>query len=202
MGFTEKTTVSMNNKLEIRKLKIRQTAAIYKVSLKKEFPVNERRPLSMIVRGMIAGTYECLGAFYKGRIIGYAFFLKHGNDYLWDYLAVPKKYRCKGVGSQIIKAVKEYYKNADSVIGEVENPACVGPNEDNDIMARRYNFYLRNGCVDTGVKAVTFGVNYIIIQISDQKMDAEKVAKLYQMHYKVSLPRRLYEKNINVYRDN
>lgn len=191
----------MNDKLEIKKLNIRQTVAIYNMSLKKDFPVNERRPLFMIIKGMVAGTYECLGAFYNGKIIGYAFFLKHNNDYLWDYLAVIKKYRCKGVGSQIIKSIKEYYKNADSVIGEVENPDCVGPNEDKGIMARRYNFYLRNGCVDTGVKTVTFGVHYIIIQILGRKLDREKVAKLYQMHYKDSLPRHLYEDNIKVYID-
>lgn len=190
----------MNIRLDINKLNIRQTVAIYNRSLKKEFPINERRPLFMIIRGMIAGTYECLGAFYKGRIIGYAFFLKHGNDYLWDYLAVLEKYRCKGVGTQIIRSVKEYYDDVDSVIGEVENPACAGPNEDKYMMTRRYNFYLRNGCVDTEVKAVTFGVHFIIIQISGKKLDAEKVAKLYLMHYKESLPRRLYENNIKVYK--
>lgn len=194
--------ISMNNKLEIKKLNIRRTIAIYKMSLKKEFPVNERRPLFLIIRGMLAGTYECLGAFYNGKTVGYAFFLKHNNDYLWDYLAVLEKYRCKGAGSQIIGAVKEYYKNADSVIGEVENPDFAGPNEDKGIMTRRYNFYLRNGCVDTGVKAVTFGAHFIIIQIAGTKLDKEKVAKLYRMHYKVSLPRRFYENNIKVYKDN
>lgn len=189
----------MSIKVEIKKLNIGQTIMVYHKSLKNEFPVNERRPLFLIMKGMMKGTYECLGVFYKGRIIGYAFFLKHDNDYLWDYLAVFQKYRCRGVGSQIIKAVKEYYKNADSVIGEVENPECAGPNEDKSIMARRYHFYLRNGCVDTGVKSVTFGAHFIIIQISGRKMDAEKIAKVYQMHYKESLPRRLYEGNIKVY---
>lgn len=190
----------MSRKVEINKLNIRQVIAVYNKSLKKEFPANERRPLLMIIRGIIAGTYECLGAFYKGRIIGYAFFLRHNNDYLWDYLAVLKRYRCKGAGSQIIKAVREYYSSAESVIGEVEDSACASSNEDAQIKARRYNFYLRNGCVDTGVKTVTFGAHFIIIQISGKKLSRENVVKLYQMHYKTSLPKWLYEGNIKIQR--
>ena len=188
-----------NNKLEINKLNIAQVISVYNKSLRHDFPANERRPLPLIIKGMLFGTYECLGAFYKGRLIGYAFFLKHGNDYLWDYLAVFERYRCKGAGARIIKAVKEYYKTADSVIGEVENPELAGPDEDNDMMARRLNFYLRNGCIDTGVRAVTFGAHFIIIQISGRKMSDTEVAKLYRTHYRVSLPKRIYDGNIKTY---
>lgn len=191
----------MSDEIEIKKLNTRQTVGIYNKSLKKEFPVNERRPLFLIIKGMFAGTYECLGAVCKGRIIGYAFFIKYGNDYLFDYLAVYEKYRCKGVGSQIIKAVREYYINADSIIGEVENPNFAGTAEEESLMARRYNFYLRNGCIDTGVKAETFGVHFIIIQLAGKELDRAKVAKLYQTHYKMSLPRHLYANNIKVYED-
>lgn len=190
----------MSKKIEIKELNIGQTIAVYNKSLKKDFPANEHRPLALIVKGMLAGTYECLGAFYKGRIIGYAFFLKWDNDYLWDYLAVIEKYRCKGAGAQIIKAVKSYYKSANSVIGEVEDPDYAESDDERNLMTRRHNFYLRNGCVDTGVKAVTFGTHFIIIQIVGRKLDEAKVAKLYKMHYKRSIPKRFYKDNIKVYR--
>lgn len=187
----------MNNKIELRKLNILQTITAYNKSLRRDFPRNERRPLIMIIRHMKAGRYECLGAFCKNRMIGYAFFLKHDNDYLWDYLAVFKKYRCKGAGTQIIKAVKEYYKAADSVIGEVENPDFADSVDKKELMERRYNFYLRNGCIDTGVKTVTFGVHFIIIQVSGSSLDEKEVTRLYRMHYKSSLPPKLYEGNID-----
>lgn len=190
----------MNNSIEIKKLNIKQVIRVYNYSLKKDFPINERRPLLIIIKGMLKGTYEPLGAFYKGKLIGYAFFLKYNNDYLWDYLAVFEKYRCKGAGSQIIKAIKDYYKTANSVIGEVENPDYADSNESRELMTRRYNFYLRNGCIDTGVKAVTFGARFIIIQISGNILDEFKIAKLYRKHYKVSLPKHLYNNNIKVYR--
>lgn len=191
----------MRNRLEIKKLNIRQIIVIYRNSLKYEFPANERRPLFLIINGIMAGAYECLGSFYKGRLVGYAFFLKHGNDYLWDYLAVLKKYRCKGIGSKIIQSIKVYYKTANSVIGEVENPAFAKDDKDNETMTRRLKFYLNNGCIDTKVRAKTFGVHFIIIQISGKTMSATNIAKLYRMHYKVSLPRRIYSGNIKIYSD-
>ena len=190
----------MNNKIEIKKLNIKQIVFVYNKSLKKEFPANERRPLTMIIVGAAKGTYECLGAFYKDKIIGYAFFVKHGDDYLWDYLAVFEKYRCKGAGAQIIKAVRNHYKTAHSVIGEVENPDCAEDNEDRNVMSRRLNFYLRNRCIDTGVKALTFGAHFIIIQLAGKKLEKAEVARLYRKHYRISLPKHLYEGNIKVYR--
>lgn len=186
-------------KLEIKKLNIRQVIVVYRHSLKYEFPANERRPLFLILKGVVSGTYECLGAFYKGRMVGYAFFLKHGNDYLWDYLAVLKKYRCKGVGSKIIQSIRLYYKTADSVIGEVENPTFAKDDKSAETMTRRLQFYMTNGCVDTKVRAKTFGVHFIIIQITGKALNEQNIAKLYRMHYKVSLPRSLYNGNIRTY---
>ena len=187
-------------KLEIKKLNIRQVIVVYRHSLKYEFPANERRPLFLIIKGVMSGTYECLGAFYKGRMVGYAFFLKHGNDYLWDYLAVLKKYRCKGVGSKIIQSIRLYYKTADSVIGEVENPTFAKDDKSAETMTRRLQFYMTNGCVDTKVRAKTFGVHFIIIQITGKALSAKNIEKLYRLHYKVSLPRNLYMGNIRTYR--
>lgn len=191
----------MNNKLEIKKLNMMQVVKVYNQSLKYDFPANERRPLIIILKGMLTRTYECLGAFYKGRMLGYAFFLKHRNDYLWDYLAVFNKYRCKGVGTKVVQAIKEYYKAAHSVIGEVENPTFAKSRDRKELMTRRLDFYIRNGCIDTGVRTKTFGADFIIIQISGEKVDTARVAKLYQMHYKASLPRSVYDRNIKIYFD-
>lgn len=189
----------MSSDISIRKLNIIQIISVYNKSLKHEFPSNERRPLALIIKGVNAGTYECLGAFSGNELLGYAFFLKHGNDYLWDYLAVFEEYRCDGVGSKIIQAIREHYKSADSVIGEVENPEFARTDEERQLMTRRMDFYLRNGCIDTGVKAVTFGARFIIIQISGKSMGVSDLAELYKTHYRVSLPKRIYEGNIETY---
>lgn len=189
----------MEKDIKLEKLNIRQTIKVYNKSLKHAFPANERRPLIHIIRGMIIGSYECIGAFDEGEIVGYAFFVKQDRDYLWDYFAVLEEYRCSGIGTKILQAIKEYYKTADSIIGEVENPALAGPDDDSEIMSRRLNFYLRNGCVDTGVRTETFGANFIIIMILDKNIDTSRVASLYESHYRKFVPRRIYDANIKVY---
>lgn len=186
----------MNNNLEIKKLTIRQIIVVYSRSLKKEFPANERRPLFMIIKGVLAGNYECLGAFYKGRLLAYAFFLKNRNDYLLDYLAVFKRYRCKGVGTKVIQAIRKYYKDADSIIGEVENPDYADNGEDSERMKRRLDFYLKNACIDTGVRTITFGAHFIIIQLFGKQQSQADMAQIYQRHYKDYFPQRVYEKNV------
>lgn len=188
----------IDNKFTIKKLNIRQIIVIYNRCLKQDFPVNERRPLLRIIKGILEEKYECIGAFYKGRLLGYAFFVKHDNTYLWDYLAVLKRYRCNGVGTKIVEAIKDYYKMADSIIGEVEDPAFAKDDEERKLMTRRLNFYLRNGCIDTGVRAITFGVHFIIIQILDKKIENPEVARLYKIYYREFLPEKVFEKNIKI----
>lgn len=180
----------------IRKLNIIQIISIYQKSLRHEFPANERRPLMMILRGVYKGKYECLGVFKGKKIIGYAFFVKNENDYLWDYLAVLEEYRNKGVGSIIIKKVVRYYKNAHSVIGEVEDPYYSKDNNDKSIRERRLDFYMRNGCRDTLVRTKTFGVRFILIQIAGVNLLPAEVSRIYKSHYRKTLPKLLYKNNI------
>ena len=54
---------------------------------------------------------------------------------------------------------------AKSIIGEVENPEFAKSEEDRRIQTRRFEFYMRNGFRDTGVRAACFGVPYIIIEM-------------------------------------
>lgn len=181
------------------KLNIWQIISVYYKSLKLEFPPNERRPLMLIIKGLITHNYECMGAFFKNEMLGYAFLIKNGNDYLLDYLAVFKDYRCMGVGSRIIQALKEDYKYADSVIAEVENPLYAENEAENNTMSRRMAFYLKNGCLDTKVRSVTFGAHFIIIKLCGKEYGADDLQDLYRTHYRNSLPKGLFEGNINTY---
>lgn len=180
----------------IKKLNLLQIIKIYHKSLRHEFPRNERRPLFMIIKGTLSGTYECIGAFRNNTLLGYAFFVKNANDYLWDYLAVLKPYRNKGIGSHFLKKVVHYYKDAHSVIGEVEDPHYADDSLEISTRSRRLDFYMRNGCSDTNVRTNTFGVRFIIIQLAGDKIEPIEVSRLYKMHYRKSLPMHLYKNNI------
>ncbi len=113
--------------------------------MKVDFPDNERKPLAMITKGMDQGSYECLGMVEDGEsregsdadicegILCYSVFVKNGNAYLFDYLAAMGDIRNKGFGTQMLGLLKEYYKDADCVFGEVENPEYAKKEEDKEL---------------------------------------------------------------------
>lgn len=185
------------NKFEIKKLTIKQVIIIYYRYLKKDFPPSERRFLFDMIRGIIAKRYECFGAFYKGRMLGYAFFIKSNNDYLLDYLAINGKFRDKGLGTIFVNKLKEHYKDADSLIIEVENPDAANNSTERATRERRLEFYIRNGGFDTNVRTNTFGVAFIILQIVGKPLDAQTVKKLYRKHYRFYYSEKIYRKNVH-----
>jgi len=184
---------SMLNKEQIEK--------VYNECMKVDFPPNELKPLAMIYKAMDEGVYFCYGLMEKENILGYAYLMKlrDSEDYLIDYIATDCNRRNQGLGAVILKELQELLKNADSVIGEVENPEMADREEDRVLQQRRYGFYMRNGLMDTGVLATCFGVPFIILEQKCRKTHTkEEIISLYKAHYKALLPKEMYEKNIRI----
>lgn len=184
---------------DISLLSREQIKEVYKESMMVDFPDNERKPLSMIMKALDKGAYICLGVIDKVKVLGYAFFVKNENDYLFDYLAVINGNRNNGLGSFFLKHIAEYFKDANSIIGEVEDPQCAKTEEDRLLQQRRYNFYMRNGFVDTGVKANVFGADFIIIELKLGSVHTQdEIKKLYLNHYKSFLPRLMFYRKVKI----
>lgn len=185
--------------MKIKTLSKWEMTCLYYTRMVKDFPPSERKPLIMILRGMKAGNYTCYGLADGKAILGYAIFVKLGNRYLFDYLAVHEKHRSSGVGATFLALLSEHFKEADSVIGEVENPALAKSDEEQKLQERRLGFYLRNGYVDTGVLVKLFGVDYKVIMLDLQKRyTQEEIKEIYKAHYKAMLPKQLYETMVSV----
>lgn len=189
--------------MEIKSLTIEQVKQVYEESMKVDFPDNERKPLAMILKALENGTYECLGAFMEegevDKIVGYAFFVKTENDYLFDYLAVMKDYRNKGIGAEFLKGIAKHCENYESVIGEVEDPACAKTEDEKKLQQRRRDFYFRNGYVDTKVRVKLFGVDYLVIEMNKNVTHTEQeIKELYKKHYEAMLPKLLYKTMVKI----
>lgn len=185
--------------MQIIKLTKQKMKEVYETHMRRDFPDSERKPLSMILKGMDDGSYECLGLEKNGEILGYAIFVHIEKRYLFDYLAVIDGGRNKGVGTMFLSLLREYYKDADSVIGEVEDPDCARSEGDKNLQNRRLHFYLRNGYLDTQVRVKLFGVDYIVLEMDlGQAHSKEQVKDLYRMHYKMMLPKLLYYTMVKV----
>lgn len=184
--------------IEVKKLNMAQVISTYRHFLVKDFPEDEQRPLIGMLKGMVMGNYECLGAFENGEMRGYAFFIKHENDYLWDYLATCKEIRNKGLGTAFLKKIMEYYKDADSVIGEVEDPDSTDDDAEKKLRQRRLDFYLRNGVIDTNVRACTFGVRFLILQAAGKPQKRERTENIYFRHYRLYYSKKKCQKSIKI----
>ena len=185
--------------LSIINLSIKQLKYIYKVSYRFDFPEAERKPLAMLIGGLKRGNYKCLGLVEGEEILGYAFFFQEGEDFLLDYFAILSKYRNRGLGSGFLKELEKHDKAARNVLIEVEDPECATNHEEATLQKRRLDFYYRNGCEDTGVRSLLFGVNYIILRISNGIAFSDKqIADLYMTIYHDMLPARLFKGNVAI----
>ena len=84
--------------MRLDRLTKEQVKAVYDKRMKADFPSNELKPLGMIEKAVAHGSYECLGLIGGKEIAGYVFLIRHGEDYLVDYLATCPERRNKGLG--------------------------------------------------------------------------------------------------------
>ena len=89
--------------------------------------------------------------------------------------------------------------NANSIIGEVENPEFAMNAVDKEIRTKRLEFYLKRGFRDTGVRTTYFEAPFIVLEMEQTPVHTEEEIKaLYEMHYKAFLPKGMFEENVFV----
>lgn len=187
-----------NKELILRQLNIEEMKYVYDTYMTEHFPDDELKPFQLIKSVYDQGCYDALGIIYNNKIIGYAYFVKIDNKYLFDYFGITDQYRNLGIGSYMLDKIRTFYKDAECIIGEVEDYNLADP-EQRTIQERRYNFYLRNGCVDTGLKVLLFDVDYIIIILSsNREIPTDNIKNMYLNIYKHVLPDKLFSKKVKI----
>lgn len=175
-----------------------QITDIYNKRMKIDFPPSELKPLDMIFNAMDKGMYECYGLTDNDEILGYVYVIKLGKDYLIDYIATYPKKRNAGLGGILISLLKEKLSDAESIIGEVEDPDFAEDDESRALQTRRIGFYMRNGFRKTNLRACCFGAHFIIIETGEGMVHTEdELRELYKKHYKAILPKKLYDKHVS-----
>ena len=142
-----------------------QVETLYKTRLKKDFARNEIKPLSAMRRLWDKDAYDCYGLFVGDEILGYAFFVRMGKNYLFDYFAIADSCRNRGFGSVFLHRLAGCLADAECAVVEVEDPD-MAPDEDSRLLReRRLQFYLRSGYRKTALTSVVFGADYRILEI-------------------------------------
>lgn len=172
---------------------------IYHDRMEQDFPPNELKPLSSILRAWEAGKYYCYVLETDAEILGYAYFARNGCSYLLDYLAIAGEHRDQGLGTVFLSRLADCFQTADCILVEAEDPDAAQNQQDAELRERRLKFYRQCGYRLTDVKTSVFGADYRILEVPTGKVHtAEETAAIYAEIYRTILPDRFYRSEFGI----
>lgn len=187
--------------LKLRAMNEAEIAELYESSMRRDFPPSELKSLSAILNMLRRGTYDVLGAYKGGRLFAYALIYRpqEGRISLIDYLAVEPDSRNRGVGSLLLRQLREYYREAaDVLMIECERPKAA---PDEAEARKRIHFYSQAGAKLTSTRIFLFGVEYSIMALpcADALVECDWAEQMLEL-YRQMLPKELYEQNVRLIR--
>ena len=124
------------------------------------FPKNEKKPFSMIRSMERQGKTDVWYCEKDGKFAGLVVTINGPDKVLLDYLAVEKKRRGQGVGSELLRRMREQYVGK-GVFLEIERVTEEAENYEE--RKQRKKFYLSNGMTELNVFVELFGVETTIM---------------------------------------
>lgn len=143
------------------------------------FPASERKPFSIIRSMQKKGKTDVWYFEKEGTFAGFATTINGNDRILLDYLAVDRKKRRQGIGTEILKLLRSQYEG-QAVFLEIEQLRADAPNAGERI--RRKRFYLSCGMKELNVSARVFGVEMELLGW-DCTMNFEDYRSFYREHY-------------------
>ena len=153
----------------IKKIENTEITSIYDTHIEQDFPSDELKPLSHILKSVEEGYGFSLGIYEDERLVGYAVFIlcEETKCALLDYFAILSDRRGEGLGHRAFLLFNTYFKaNLPLVEGlyiESERIAAAENERQRLTRERRIAFYESCGCEMTKLRAVLFGVDYSVL---------------------------------------
>ncbi len=184
--------------MELSELSFGMIDTVYRERIMKDFAPDEIKPLPRIREALRAGHYACYGAFEGESLAAYAFVATDGRSAMVDYFAVREDLRGRGTGSLVLRTLTDALaRRFDCVLLESEDPDFAADEEDLRIRRNRIRFYLRNGLIDTAVRATVWHVRYRVLALPVGEIPkAERVRKIYAGIYRLLMPPKIFEKMV------
>ncbi|MCF0134581.1 MAG: GNAT family N-acetyltransferase [Blautia sp.] len=129
------------------------------------FPSEEKKPVPFMEELYRKGITEFLVLEEKHEFAGLVILMKYEGVVLLDYFAVTESIRGKGIGSEVLSALLELYRDWKFVV-EIEALVPEAGNLQERI--RRKSFYMKNGLKETGVFAYVYETDFEILSSDGQ----------------------------------
>jgi len=168
-----------SNKLEIKQPKnCLDWLRIYRL-YQSAFPSGEKKPFSMIRSMCKKGRSDVWYCERDGKFAGLVITINGPEQILLDYLAVAKKRRGQGIGSEMLQVMREKY-TGKGVFLEIETVDETAENFEE--RKRRKQFYLSNGMTPMNVFVELFGVDMELLGF-DCTLTFEEYHAFYRDNY-------------------
>lgn len=188
------------NIMDLKKLNDEDIINVYNNHMRRDFPIEELKPVDVIQKLVKKENYICYGLYDNGQLLAYAFLVSSKSYILIDYYSVCEEYRNKGIGSKFLNILKEKCKDYHGIMVEVEKIECAPDETEKSIRKRRIDFYKRNGMIMTNISCELFGVNFSIMCLCNMKIEDLDVFEALQAIYKDITPSMLYTKYVKISR--
>ena len=129
---------------------------------KKAFPIEERKPFSIIRKMQRKGKTDIWYFEDNGVFLGMAATINGEDTVLIDYFAVSEGERGRGNGTAMLRSLIDHY-SPRGVFLEIEIP--YEDSENYEQRVRRKSFYLRAGLSELGTRAKLFGVDMELLGV-------------------------------------
>ncbi len=143
------------------------------------FPSSEKKPFSMIRSMCKKGKSDVWYCVENGKFAGLLITINGPKEILIDYLAVAENRRGQGIGSQMLKKMREQY-TGKGVFLEIEIVDETAENYEE--RKRRKQFYLSNGMTPMNVFVELFGVDMELLGF-DCHLTFEEYHDFYRDNY-------------------
>ena len=143
------------------------------------FPASEKKPFSMILKMHRKGASDVWRFTRDGKFAGLIITINGENHVLLDYLAVKKSRRGRGIGTEILKLMRQEYAGK-GVFLEIESVYEECDNKQQRL--RRKHFYEKSGMKSMEVFVWLFGVKMELMGF-DCRLSYEDYHNFYRKNY-------------------
>lgn len=124
----------------LRKIKFKEFKKLYRKHIIRDFPKNERPNLERFRKRILENKEEVYIFEEEDAEKGYTLIVKLENYIFVDFLATYKESRGQGIGTKILKELKEKYPDCNIIL-EVEDPEFARDEKEKTIREKRIKFY-------------------------------------------------------------
>lgn len=172
---------------------------IYKIGILYDFPSNERIPYKKYKKAIKENNMKTYGFYMENELYGYIVTREIENIIFISYLAIRRKYRYSGYGSILLKELKEFFKNNEFIILEVDSKLGAKNKKELEVINRRNNFYLKNGFKKIeNIEYSVYGVEYdlLIYKLNCKSISNSEILEIMEKFYKDIVDMRFFHTKV------